>query len=121
MNLFRQVSDLANWLRPVAVTLDKGQNDNTTIADACDIFYSLTLEPVLQDHLDKVQKRFDFVIKPCHLAAYMFHPKYMGEHLSQEQVETVKEWLGRYQKRLPTSSLCLSSGNSPISCLILQT
>ena len=35
MNMFRQVSDLANMLRPVATALDLGQSDKTTIADAC--------------------------------------------------------------------------------------
>ena len=42
---------------------------------------------------DKIQKRFDFVIQPCHLAAYLFHPKYMGQQLSQTQVEQAKAWL----------------------------
>ena len=50
-------------------------------------------EPVLRYHRDKVQKRFDFIIKPCHLVAYMFHPKYLGAGLTLEQIETVKEWL----------------------------
>ena len=54
---------------------------------------NLLYEPVLQDHHDKVQKRFDFVIKPCHLVAYMFHPKYLGAGLTLEQIESVKEWL----------------------------
>jgi len=93
MNLFRQVRDLAEILRPVAAALDKTQNDKTTIADSVDIFMRLLLEPVLQDHKEKIQKRFDFAIKPCHLAAYMFHPKYMGENLSPDQVEVAKGWL----------------------------
>jgi len=93
MNLFKQVTDLANMLRPIAIALDKGQSDNTTIADACDIFLGLLNEPLLQNHRHKVEKRFDFVIKPCHLAAYMFHPKYMGQQLSLEQAETAKKWL----------------------------
>ena len=91
--MFQQVSDLANMLRPVATTLDLGQSDKTTIADACNIFMNLLNELVLQDHRDKVQKRFDFVIKPCHLVAYMFHPKYLGAGLTLKQIETVKEWL----------------------------
>ena len=35
MNMFQQVSDLANMLRPVATALDLGQSDKATIADAC--------------------------------------------------------------------------------------
>ena len=93
MNLFTQVSDLAEILRPVAKALDRAQNDKTNLADACDIFFSLQLEPTLQDHRAALQKRFDFVIRPCHLVAYMFHPKYLGEQLSQEQVEIAREWL----------------------------
>ena len=45
INLFRQVSDLAKMLRPVAIALDKGQDDNATIADACEIFLNLLNEP----------------------------------------------------------------------------
>ena len=94
MNMFRQVSDLANMLRPVATALDLGQSGKTTITDACNIFINLLNEPVLQDNRDIVQKRFDFIITPCHLVAYMFHPKYLGAaRRTLEQVETVKEWL----------------------------
>jgi hypothetical protein len=93
MNLFRQVSDLAATLRPVAAALDKSQSDNTTRADAPELFFNLIAEPTLQDHRDKIQKRFDFVIQPCHLAAYLFHPKYMCQQLSPTQVEQAKAWL----------------------------
>ena len=54
---------------------------------------NLINEPVLQDYRDKVQKRFDFVIKPCHLVACMLHPKYLDAGLTLEQIETIKEWL----------------------------
>ena len=93
MNMFQQVSDLANMLCPVATALDLGQSDKTTIADACNIMMNLLNEPVLQDHRDKDQKRFNFVIKPYHLLAYMFHPKYLGAGMTLEQIETMKEWL----------------------------
>ena len=92
VNMFQQVSNLTNKLCPVATALDIWQSDKTTIADACNIFTNLLNEPVLQDHRDKVQKRFNFVIKPCLLVAYMFH-KYLGAGLTLEQIETVKEWL----------------------------
>ena len=85
--MFRQVSDLANMPRPVTTALDLGQRDKTTIADACNIFMNLLNEPVLQDHRNNVQKRFHFVIKPCHLVACM------GAGLTLDQIETVKEWL----------------------------
>ena len=75
MNMFRQVSNLDNMLLPVSTALDLGQSDKTIIADACNIFMNLLNKPILKDHRDKVQKRFDFVIKPCQLVAYMFLPK----------------------------------------------
>ena len=93
MNMFQQVRDLANMLCPVTTALDLEQSDKTTIADACNIFMNLLNESVLQDHRNKVQKRFAFVIKPCHLVAYMFLPKYLSAWLTLEQIETVKEWL----------------------------
>ena len=40
-----------------------------------------------------MSRRFDFTIKPCHLVAFLFHPKYLGARLTLEQIETVKEWL----------------------------
>jgi len=93
MNLYNQVRDLADMLRPVAIALDRAQNDKTTIADACEIFFRLLNEPTLQDNKQKVQKRFDMVINPCHLAAYIFHPKYLGEGLTPEQKELATEWI----------------------------
>ena len=85
---------MAAMLRPVAVALDKAQSDNTGLAGLCDIFFKLLSEPVLQEHHAAVQKRFDFAIKPCHLVAYMFHPKYMDEHLSLEQVDLKQQRSG---------------------------
>ena len=80
-------------LRPVATALDLGQSDKNTISDAGNIFMNLLNEPVMQDHRDQVKKRFDFIIKSCHLVANMFHPKYLGAGLTLEQIKTVKEWL----------------------------
>lgn len=93
MNLWGQIRDSADILRPVARALDRSQRDKTTIADAPEIFFDLLEDPALQDHKDKIQKRFDFVIRPCHLAANLFHPDYMGQRLTLAQVETVKTWL----------------------------
>ena len=65
MHTFLQVSDSANMLRPVAAALDLGQNDKTTIADACNNLMNLLSEPILQDHRDKVQKGFDLSSSPA--------------------------------------------------------
>ena len=93
MNLFHQVNDLANQLRPVAVALDKAQSDKTGLADACDIFYCLLAEPVLQPHKDAMMKRFNQAITPYHRTAYMLHPKYDGLQMTLDQVEMAKCWL----------------------------
>ena len=47
----------------------------------------------LNPHFEKVKKRFEKSILPCHFLAYFLHPKYKGEHLSYEQKEKAKEWL----------------------------
>ena len=117
--MFRQVSDLANMLRPVATALDLGQSDKTTIADACNIFMNLLNEPVLQNHRDKVQKKFDFLITLCHLVAYMFHPKYLGAGLTLEQIETVKKWLICKDEAFSQQPL-LSSRSNPFSSFLVH-
>ncbi len=38
-------------------------------------------------------KRFNQVAEPCHLAAYLLHPKYQGELLSVTQTEEAKKWI----------------------------
>ena len=91
--LYRKIKDLAEVLRPVTVAIDKAQRDTTCLADATEIFLGLLNNPVLAPYQDKVQKRFGDAILPCHLVAYMLHPKYAGEHLSPAQIEVAKGWL----------------------------
>ena len=92
-DLYRKIKDLAEVLRPVTVAIDKAQRDTTCLADATEIFLGLLNNPVLTPYKAKVQKRFDDAILPCHLAAYMLHPKYAGENLSTAQIEVAKGWL----------------------------
>ncbi|CAL4113663.1 unnamed protein product, partial [Meganyctiphanes norvegica] len=76
--LYVNLVELAEQLRPVAVALDRAQADSTNLADAYDIMKKLLTEPLLAPHCDTVQKRFDKAIQPCHMVAYMLHPKYNG-------------------------------------------
>ena len=92
-NLYRQARDLVEQLKPVAVAIDKAQRDRTSLADGCDIFFDLLDEPALKCHEEHVQHRFKQAIQPCHLTAYMLHPKYQGQKLNVEQQEIVNEWL----------------------------
>ena len=93
VKLYRQIKDLADLLRPVSIAIDLAQRDSTCLAEACKIFLSLLMNPILEPEKAKVQKRFDEAILPCHLVAYMLHPKYAGEHLTKTQIEVAKEWL----------------------------
>ena len=61
---------------------------NTLLSGDSYIFMNLLTEPSLQPHKDKVMKRMKQAIFPCHLVAYMLHPKYAGTSMTHEQVET---------------------------------
>lgn len=50
-------------------------------------------EPVLAPHRDAVRKRRDQAILPCHIVAYMLHPKYMGLGMDLQHAETARVWL----------------------------
>jgi len=104
MGLFNQVRELSEQLRPIASAIDRAQCDNTNLADACDIFLRLLSEPVLAPYRETVQKRFKQAILPCHFVAHMMHPKYLGDGLTMDQVETAKMWLvGRDPTFLPAA------------------
>ena len=42
-----------------------------------------------------VLKRFNQAIKPCHLLAYLLHPKYMGAKLDSQLRDQAHKWLIR--------------------------
>jgi hypothetical protein len=93
IGIYRQAKDLVEQLRPIANAIDRLQSDSATIADPTDAFLSLLHKPTLEHHKVAIQKRLDQAIDPCHLAAYMLHPRYQGEHLTATQKETAKTWL----------------------------
>ena len=93
IRLFIQVRDLAEQLRPIAISLDRAQSDTTTLADAYDIMKRLMNETVLASHRNAVQKQKDQAILPCHMVAYMLHPKYAGNGMDPLDAEVARVWL----------------------------
>lgn len=85
--------DLLDQLNAIAVALNQCQNDVTCIADATDTFYLLLHDPVLEPHKNKLLKRFEQVIRPAHLAAYILHPQYQGKHLTAIQSDVARKWI----------------------------
>ena len=92
-NLFKQVKDLHDQLKPIADALNKAQSDSTSIAEGCHLFLDLMSLPVLQCHKSKVAKRFKDAIQPCHLAAYMTDARYFGTPLEPDLREKAVEFL----------------------------
>ena len=88
-SLCKNAMDLVEQLRPIASALDRCQSDGSSLADACDLCLSLLSEPVLCPHEKTVSKRFKDAITPEHLTAYMLHPQYRGEKLTDEQRQDV--------------------------------
>lgn len=92
-NIFRNVRDLADQLRPIASAIDLCQSDNKNIADACDVWLSLLDNPILAPHKATVKKRFNQAITTEHLVACALHPSYKGAKLSPDQLNVVTEWI----------------------------
>lgn len=119
-NLYRQIRDLAEQLRPVANAIDRAQSDNCRLADACDIFLDLEQNPVLDPHKATVQKRYKQAILPCHLAAYKLHPKYQGERLSPEQDEAVNMWLSDRDPTYVAAAISFGAKETPFPASFFQ-
>jgi len=62
-NLFKQVKDLSQQLKPIASTLDKLQSDKCGLAQACHEWLSLLKDDALQPHMennnDRLQRPFN--------------------------------------------------------------
>lgn len=83
-------------MRPIAMSLDRMQRANCTIADAVDIWNGL--HDALKPHLDNkgmacLKKRMDANITADHYAAYLLHPRYQGVDLKEEDITKVYEHL----------------------------
>jgi hypothetical protein len=87
-NIFRNARDLAEQLRPIATAIDQMQSDSCSFADVCHIWIQLVDNPALAPHKDTIKKRYNQAITPAHLTAHKLHPKYQGENLTDEQLDT---------------------------------
>ena len=99
-NLYKQAKDMCNQLEPVAVALNQAQGDSTTIAETCNTWLGLLVNPTMQSHKETVMKWFNQAIAPFHMAAYLMHPKYKGKKLTAEQVDIAHDLLANVD---PTS------------------
>ena len=104
-NIFRNVRDLADQLRPIATAIDESQSDHRSIADACHVWITLLQNPVLAPHKAAVNKRFKQAITTEHLVAYHIHPRYQGEKLTPAQRIQVTEWMADRELLQPFISL----------------
>ena len=91
-NLYKQAKDLFQQLKPVATALDRLQSDKAGLADACHEWLLLMENDNLKLHMSAVRKRFDQAIQAFHFLAYILHPAYRGEKLSEAQNEAARVW-----------------------------
>ena len=90
VNHFGLVRTMSEMLRPVAISLDKAQSDSTSLADAYHIMNKLMKDPLLESCRGDVRKRRDQAILPCHMVAYMLHPKYAGKDMVTSDAGTAR-------------------------------
>ena len=69
--------------------------------------------PALCPHEATVQKRFKDAITPEHLTAYMLHPKYRGENLTDEQHKDASTWLVNHYPSFITTFISFQAKAAP--------
>ena len=111
--LFRKVVDMTNMLRPISIALLRAQADSTSLADGYDIMLKLVSDPVLQPQLSKIKKRRAQAIQPCHMVAYMLHPKYSGQGMDSEDVESARAWLAEISQEYVAAAITFQAQASP--------
>ena len=113
LNHFALVRSQAEMLRPVAISLDKAQSDSTGLADAYHIMNKLMKDPLLASCHGDVVKLRDQAILPCHMVAYMLHPKYAGKDMEPKDAETAREWLGDHNSEFLAAAIAFQAEASP--------
>ena len=111
--LFRKVVDMTNMLRPISIALLRAQADSTSLADGYDIMLKLVSDPVLQPQLSKIKKRRAQAIQPCHMVAYMLHPKYSGQGMDSEDAESARAWLAEISQEYVAAAITFQAQASP--------
>ena len=93
--------------------MDICQADNTGLAAACDAWMSLLEDTALDPHKATVKKRFNQAIKPCHLVAYLLHPKYQESRLTNDQLELAHQWLLQKNPNYLAAAVAFETKSSP--------
>ena len=112
-SLCKNGKDIVDQLRLIASALDRCQSDGSSLADACDAWLGLLLEPALHLHEKVVNKRFQDAITLEHLTAYMLHTTYREEKLTTEQQQDVSTWLANRDPGFITSFICFQAKAAP--------
>ena len=91
----RSAEELFERLKPIAVALDRIQQDRCTIAHGVEIWKKLEVDlaPVLvgRDTKQKFKKRYQQALSSHHFLANLMHPRYRGQSLTDAEVEIAME------------------------------
>lgn len=101
IGLLNEAKSLLAQLQPIANALDRLQGDNSTIADACEVWLTLLKTETLRPHLATVKARFRDAVTENHFLANLLHPKYKGKQLSEADEEAARQLLLKMHPEQP--------------------
>ncbi|KAF0288517.1 Mediator of RNA polymerase II transcription subunit 20 [Amphibalanus amphitrite] len=87
LGLYRSIQDLVCQLEPIAEGVDRLQSDSATLADTVAVFQDLLDNQALAPHHATLERRKSQAVTSLHLAAYLVHPRYMGQNLTTEEFD----------------------------------
>lgn len=99
MELKNKVSRYAEKMRKIARTLDIMQRDDTTIADAVNLWKKLKMffeSTGVEKDIYAVEERLGKNLTAPHFLAYLLHPKYRGADLTAEEKKSALEYARCY-------------------------
>lgn len=91
--IYKEAKHLFKQLTPIAKALDFLQGDKSYIFDTVRLWIKLIENEDLRPYHDILFKRMNQSITPAHLVAYLLHPKFKGEGLTEIQKEDARSWL----------------------------
>lgn len=80
-------------LNPVCMLINKCQSSTCNVADATQLWLTLTIPSTDEFHKHLLTERLKKAIRPIGMAANLVHPSYQGEKLSAEQLERALQFL----------------------------
>ena len=110
-NLAKNAMDLREQLLPIGIALDTCQGDSTHIADACHFWLEIDGNKDLNHQ--KTEKRVKQALTDAHLAAYLLHPQFRGEHLTVEQREKATKWICEKSPDFINTLIAFQAKSSP--------